>query len=73
MLHCYHTSGAKLVDLAASRLCPVTETAYYVYTVLALRLPGVAVGYYLRISAFYFQCLTVAGISQPSSNVERKI
>jgi len=38
---------------AASRLCLVTETAYYVHTVLTLRLPGVTVGYCLRIFAFY--------------------
>jgi len=30
-------------------------------------------GYSLRIFAFYVQCLTVAGDSQPSSNVSRKI
>jgi len=38
----------------------VTETAHYVHVVLALRLPGVAAGFYLRIFAFYVQCLTVA-------------
>jgi len=41
--------------------------------VLALRLPGVTVGYYLGIFASYVQCLTVAGVSQPSSNVAREI
>jgi len=34
-------------------------------------LAGVTVGYYLRIFAFYVQCLTVAGVSQP--NVAREI
>jgi len=34
----------------------------YVYIVLALRLPEVIVGYYLSISAFYDQCLTVVGV-----------
>jgi len=42
----------------------------YVHTVLALRLPGVTVGYYF---CFYVQCLTVARASQPSSNVAREI
>jgi len=52
----------------------VTETSYsYVHIVLALRLPGVTVGYYLGIFASYVQCLTVAGVSQPSSNVAREI
>jgi len=51
----------------------VTETAYYVHSVLVLRLPGVTEGYCLRIFAFYIQCLTVAGVSQPSSNVAREI
>ena len=46
------------------------ETAYYVHIVLALHLPGLIVGYYL--SAFYVQCLTVAGVSQPSFNVARE-
>jgi len=32
------------------------------HIVLALRLPGVTAGYYLRIFAFYVQCLTVAGV-----------
>jgi len=33
----------------------VTETSYsYVHIVLALRLPGVTVGYYLSIFAFMF-------------------
>jgi len=49
MLHCYHASGA---NFAARRLGLVTEKAFYVHTVLALRLPGVSVGYYLRIFAF---------------------
>jgi len=49
MPHCYHTGGAKF---AVSRLCLATGTAYYVHTVLVLRLPKVAVGYYLRIFAF---------------------
>jgi len=52
----------------------VTEASHsYVHVVLALRLPGVTVGYYLSIFAFYVQCLTVAGVSQPSSNVAREI
>jgi len=42
MLYCYHNSSAKFVD---RRLCLVTETAYYFHIVLALRLPGVTVGY----------------------------
>jgi len=29
-MHCYHSSGAKS---AASRLCLMTETAYYVHIV----------------------------------------
>ena len=69
MLYCYHTSGATFI---ASRLCLVTETACYNHTVLASRLPGVTVGYYLKVSAFHVQCLTVAGASQPSSNVARE-
>jgi len=48
----------------------VRETVYYVHIVLALNLSGVIVGYYL--SAFYVQCLTVAAVSQPSSNVVRE-
>jgi len=44
-----------------------------VHIVLALRLPGVTVGYYYRIFAFYVQWLTVAGVSQPNSNVAREI
>jgi len=40
---------------------------------LALCLPGITVDYYLSIFAFYVQCLTVAGVSQPSSNVAREI
>jgi len=52
----------------------VTETSYsYVHIVLAFRLPGVTVGYDLCIFAFYVQCLTVAGVSQQSSNVAREI
>jgi len=34
----------------------VTEIAYDVHTVLALRVPGVTVGYCLKIFAFYVQC-----------------
>jgi len=41
----------------------------YGHIVLALRLLGVTVGYYLSIFPFYVQCLTVVGVSQPSSNV----
>jgi len=41
----------------------VTEIAYYVHIVLALRLPRFTVGYYLRIFAVYDLCLTVAGFS----------
>jgi len=41
----------------------VTETAYCVYIVLALHLPGVTVGYYLHAIEFYVQCLTIAGAS----------
>ena len=66
----YHTSGAKF---AVSRLSLVTETAYHVHILLALRLSGVTVGYYLRMFAFYVQCLTVAGVSQPSSHVAAEI
>jgi len=51
----------------------VKETAYYVHIVLALRLPVVTVGYYLRFFLFHGQCLTVAGVSQPISNVAREI
>jgi len=51
----------------------MTETAYYVDSVLALRLPRLIAGYCLRVFAFYVQCLTVAGISQPISNVVREI
>jgi len=40
----------------------VTETAHSVHIVLALRLPGVTAGCYLRIFAFYLQCLTVASM-----------
>jgi len=40
---------------------------------LALRLLGVTVGYYLRIFAFHLHSLTVAGVSQPSSNVAKQI
>jgi len=50
----------------------VTGTAYYVHIVLALRLPGVTVGYYLRIFAFYVQCLSVARVSQSNINVARE-
>jgi len=41
--------------------------------VLVLRLREITVGSYLRIVAFYVQCLTVAGVSQPSSNVTKEI
>jgi len=52
----------------------VTETSSsYVHIVLALCFPGVTVGYYLSIFAFYVQRLTVAGVSQPSSNDAREI
>jgi len=51
----------------------MTETAYYVDSVFALRLPGFIAGYYLRVFAFYVQFLTVAGISQPISNGAREI
>jgi len=54
-----YTNGAKF---AARRLCLVTETAHYVHIVWALRFPGVTAGYYLRLFAFYVQCLTVAGM-----------
>jgi len=50
-----------------------SETAYYAHIVLALRLPGVTVSCSLRIFAFYAQCVSVAGVSQPSSNVVREI
>jgi len=40
--------------------------------VLALRLLGVTVGYYLRIFAFYVQCSTISGVSQPSSHVAKQ-
>jgi len=40
----------------------VTETAYYVHIVLALRFPGITVGYHLRNFAFYVQRLTVAEV-----------
>ena len=39
---CYRTSGAMVV---ARRLCLVTERAYYVHIVLALRMPGDTVGH----------------------------
>jgi len=47
----------------------------YVPIVLALLLPEVTLGYYLSIFAFMFivQCLTVAGVSQSSSNAAGKI
>jgi len=48
----------------------MTETAPIV---LALRLPGVTVGYFLRLFAFYIQCLTVARVSQPSFKIAREI
>ena len=51
----------------------VTETAYYVHIVLALRLPRFTVGYYLISFVFYVQCSAVAGVSQPSSDVAREI
>jgi len=51
----------------------VTETAYYVHIVLALRLPWVTIGFYLRIVAFYGQCLAVAEVVQPSANVGKEI
>jgi len=41
--------------------------------VLALRLPGVTVGYHFKHFCFYVQCLTVAGFSQPSSNVAKEV
>jgi len=41
---------------------------YYVYIMLALRLPAVAASYYLIVFAFYTQCPTVAGVSLSSSN-----
>ena len=50
----------------------MTETAHCVRSVLVLCLPGVAVYYYSRIFAFYVHYLTVAGVSQSSSNVARK-
>jgi len=44
-------TGAKL---AASRLCLVTEAAYNVHIVLALRLAGITAGYYLKLLHFSF-------------------
>ena len=56
-----------------SRLCLVTETSYsYVHIVLALRLPGVTVGYYLIIFAFYVQCLTVVGFHSQALTLQGK-
>ena len=45
----------------------------YVHIVLALRLPGVTVGYHFKHFCFFVQCLTVAGFSQPSSNVAKEV
>jgi len=57
------------VDLPGDR----NSIAYsYVHIVLALRLAGVTVGYYLSIFAFMFSA-TVVGVSQPRSNVAREI
>jgi len=50
---------------------PGERNSIYVHIVLALRLLVVIVGYYLRVFAFYVQCLIVAGDSQPSSNVAK--
>jgi len=66
----YNTTGRKFL---ASSLCLVTETAHYVLIMSVLCLPGVTVCCHLRVFAFYVQCLTVAGVSQPSSNVAREI
>jgi len=46
---------------------------YFDHIVLALRLPEVTAGYFLRIFAFYAQCLTVGGVSQPSSKVTKEV
>jgi len=51
---------------------PGDRNSMYVHIVLALRLAGVTVSYYLRIFAFCVECLTVAGVSQPSSNVAKE-
>jgi len=48
-------------------------THSYVHIVLALRLSWVTVGYYWSIFVFHVQCLTVAVVSQPSSNAAREI
>jgi len=69
------SSERPLFSLASGppTLHPPLETAYYVHIVLALRLPGVTIGLYLRIFACYVQCLTAAGVSLPSSDVTKEI
>jgi len=51
----------------------VTETSYsYVHIVLALRLPGVTVDYYLSIFAFYVHYLIVVGYHSQALKLQRK-
>ena len=52
---------------------PTFDTHDYVHIMLALRVPRATASYSSRIFAFYVQSLTVAGISQPRSDVARKI
>jgi len=71
ILHCYHTSGAKFaVDYAwwqkqdSLLICSycVSFTFAWGYCTLLL-----------KHFCLYVQCLTVAGVSQPSPNVPREI
>jgi len=51
----------------------VTEISYsFVHIVLALRLPGVTVGYYLSNFAFYVQCLTVVRFHSQALTLQGK-
>jgi len=69
-LYCYQTSGAKF---AASRLRLLRETSLYVHTVLAFRLPWVTRLLRKNFCIFCSVLITVVGVSQPSSNVTRKV
>jgi len=66
--------GEPHIQRNVSGVVATTETSYsYVHIVLALRLPGVTVGYYISIFAFLCSVLNCCGVSRPSSDVAMEI
>ena len=65
--------GEPHIQRNVSGVVATTETSYsYVHIVLALRLPGVTVGYYLSNFAFYVQCLTVVRFHSQALTLQGK-